>query len=230
MKEKLEENIRNCKDIKSKIVLIKNYLDIVEEDEVNVSLTIEDFINSKNELYDKDILNLITEEDIMDNIDSINLNKITELKDLSYDFILKNKDFISFDRVSLSNYIKLSIEEIKTLVDYVDWDMISLIPLNIDMIREFKDNLNWGYVSTNYIFEEDELFEFINLINWEYGRFVQKTDNLPNSILDDINNMKELDKVKLLEVISRYSELSLKDKSHLKLSKILEKAIKDFKD
>jgi hypothetical protein len=79
------------------------------------------------------------------------------------------------------------------------WQQISQTALSDDVIRDFKNKVDWNWVSGNYPLYEDFIREFEEFIDWEE---VSKYQNLSEGFIRDYK-----DKVDW-KWISRYQSLS----------------------
>lgn len=168
-KNLLEEKIKSCNDLDKKLEWIKTYQDICEDDYDKDIVNIhEDLIKLKGEktLY---VYNL--PYDFIERYkDELSWSLISSTQDLSREFIIKNKDYINFEHLSLKNYFNLEDSDFSKLDESnkVNWSSISMREdLSIDFIRTYKDKLNWSYLSINSDFTEDQMVEFKDYIDWE---------------------------------------------------------------
>lgn len=136
-----EEAILDCTDLLDKEVIKQGFT--ISEDFINKALHLEYF----------------TLEDIGD----LNMNTYSGF---SSDFISKYKEYINWTRMIL--YISTQSDSFENYIDIIDdrelWKAISANDLSIDFIREYKDKLDWQYLSMVKIFTEDEKLEFSNYI------------------------------------------------------------------
>ena len=136
-----EETILDCIDILDKEVIIQG---------LNFS---EDFINKAIEV------------EYFDYEDIYKLS-MTTYSNLSDEFINKYKENINWDRMIL--YISTQSDSFenhtKVIEDKNLWSVISANDLSIDFIRQWKDKLDWSYLSMVKYFTDDEKLEFANYI------------------------------------------------------------------
>ena len=88
------------------------------------------------------------------------------------------------DWKGISNNQKLSFNFIKQYKNKLDWEKLCLnkkIELNIKLIREFQDIIDWNYISKNknYIskfkkLDEKFIIEFQDKLNWFYILCINK--------------------------------------------------------
>jgi len=136
-----EETILECIDILDKEVIIQglNFL----EDFVNKAIEVEYFDY-------EDIYKL----------------SMTTYSNLSDEFINKYKENINWDRMIL--YISTQSDSFdnhtKVIEDKNLWSVISANDLSIDFIRQWKDKLDWSYLSMVKYFTDDQKLEFANYI------------------------------------------------------------------
>ena len=81
------------------------------------------------------------------------------------------KYFKNFNNISIKNNKPLNIERIfseeliKEFKDDIDWEYISInIPLSEEFIRKFKDKVSWNYICIYHMLSEDFIREFKNNI------------------------------------------------------------------
>jgi hypothetical protein len=136
-----EETILECTDILDKEVIIQGLN--FSEDFVNKAIGVEYF-------DDEDIYKL----------------SMTTYSKLSDEFINKYKENINWDRMIL--YISTQSDSFdnhtKVIEDKNLWSVISANDLSIDFIRQWKDKLDWSYLSMVKYITDDEKLEFANYI------------------------------------------------------------------
>jgi hypothetical protein len=136
-----EDTILECTDILDKEVIIQGLN--FSEDFVNKAIGVEYF-------DDEDIYKL----------------SMTTYSKLSDEFINKYKENINWDRMIL--YISTQSDSFdnhtKVIEDKNLWSVISANDLSIDFIRQWKDKLDWSYLSMVKYFTDDEKLEFANYI------------------------------------------------------------------
>ena len=142
---------------------------------VNYELT-EDVILECSDLLDKEVLiqGLDFSEDFLKkaieleyfDIDDIKELTMTTYSNLSDEFITKYKESINWDRMIL--YISTQSDTFdnhtKVIEDRNLWSFISANDLSIDFIRQWKDKLDWSYLSIVKLFTDDEKEEFSDYI------------------------------------------------------------------
>ena len=136
----------------------------------------EDFIFENKERFDKEAVIISTnlsenfikkslESKWFEDIDIKELNMQT-YSNLSEKFIFKYKDFINWTRMIL--YISTQSDTfddyIKIIEDNDLWSLISANDLPIDFIRDYKDKLDWNFLSIVKFFSDDEMLEFSDYI------------------------------------------------------------------
>lgn len=136
-----EDVILECSDVLNKNVLIQG---------LNFS---EDFISKA---IDIDYFNV---DDIYD-------LSMTTYSNLSSSFILKYKEHINWNRMIL--YISTQSNSFDEHVDIINdkdlWQVISANDLPLDFIRQWKDKLDWSYLSMVKCFTDEEKEEFSDYI------------------------------------------------------------------
>ena len=142
---------------------------------VNYELT-EDVILECSDLLDKEVLiqGLDFSEDFLNKaieqeyfeIGDIKELTMTTYSNLSDEFITKYKESINWDRIIL--YISTQSDTFdnhtKVIEDRNLWSFISANDLSIDFIRQWKDKLDWSYLSIVKLFTDDEKEEFSDYI------------------------------------------------------------------
>ena len=159
----------------------------------------ESFILENKELFDKKIvigsLNL-SENFITESLES-NYFLIEDLKDLSMTtYAQLSKSFLKLYADSLNwnkimTYL-LSSEQIKDINKYLHviekydlWSCISISgDLPIEFIREYKDKLDWKYLSMTQNFTPDDTIEFIDYIVDVRSEPANENDKLFNIDVD----------------------------------------------
>ena len=141
----------------------------------NYELT-EDTILECSDILDKNILlqGLNFSEEFITKaieIEYLDINDIYELgmttySNLSDDFISTYKENINWDRMIL--YISTQSDSFdnhtKVIEDKNLWSVISANDLSIDFIRQWKDKLDWSYLSMVKCFTDEEKEEFSDYI------------------------------------------------------------------
>jgi len=135
-----EDLILECTDILDKNPIIQG-----------VSLS-EDFINKSIE----------SEYFISDDIYEFNMTTYSNLSE----FIIKYKENINWDRMML--YISTQSDSFENHTDIIEsknlWKVISANDLSIEFIRQWKDKLDWSYLSMVKRFTDEEKEEFSDYI------------------------------------------------------------------
>jgi hypothetical protein len=176
---------------------------------VNYELT-EDVILECSDLLDKEVLiqGLDFSEDFLNKaieqeyfeIGDIKELTMTTYSNLSDEFITKYKESINWDRMIL--YISTQSDTFdnhtKVIEDRNLWSFISANDLSIDFIRQWKDKLDWSYLSIVKLFTDDEKEEFsdyiITPVKQEiYGDLINSddfkvTDKMTEEELEDLIN------------------------------------------
>lgn len=136
-----EDTILECTDLLDKEVLIQG-------------------LNFSEEFVTKAI-----EKEYLDAEDITELS-MTTYSNLSDEFITKYKENINWDRMIL--YISTQSDKFdnhtKVIEDKNLWSVISANDLSIDFIRQWKDKLDWSYLSMVKCFTDEEKEEFSNYI------------------------------------------------------------------
>jgi hypothetical protein len=175
-----EDIILECADILDKEVLIQG---------LNFS---EEFINEaikKEYLINDDIYEL----------------SMTTYSNLSDEFINKYKENINWDRMIL--YISTQSDSFESHTKVIEdkdlWSVISANDLSIDFIRQWKDKLDWSYLSMVKCFTYDEKLEFADYIMTPVQKEISEefinTDDLKFS-----DKMSEEELENLIEEISKH--------------------------
>jgi hypothetical protein len=181
---------------------------------INYELT-EDTILECSDLLDKEVLiqGLNFSEDFITKaieIEYLGINDIYELgmttySNLSDDFISTYKENINWDRMIL--YISTQSDTFdkhtKVIEDKNLWSIISANDLSIDFIRQWKDKLDWSYLSMVKCFTDDEKSEFSDYIMTPVQKEISEefinTDDLKFS-----DKMSEEELENLIEEISKH--------------------------
>ena len=178
----------------------------------NYELT-EDTILECSDLLDKNILlqGLNFSEEFITKaieIEYLDINDIYELgmttySNLSDDFISTYKENINWDRMIL--YISTQSDSFdnhtKVIEDKNLWSVISANDLSIDFIRQWKNKLDWSYLSMVKCFTDEEKEEFVDYI------LTPVQQELPGDIIDT-NSFKVTDKMSEEELENLIEEIS----------------------
>jgi hypothetical protein len=136
----------------------------------------EDIILECTDLLDKEVLiqglnfseefiNKAIEVEYLDTEDIYELS-MTTYSNLSDEFISEYKENINWDRMIL--YISTQSNSFdnhtKVIEDKDLWSVISANDLSIDFIRQWKDKLDWSYLSMVKCFTDEEKAEFSDYI------------------------------------------------------------------
>ncbi len=182
---------------------------------INYELT-EDTILECSDLLDKEVLiqGLNFSEDFITKaieIKYLGINDIYELgmttySNLSDDFISTYKENINWDRMILyiSTQSDSSFDNHTKVIDDKDlWSIISANDLSIDFIRQWKDKLDWSYLSMVKCFTDEEKLEFTDYI------MIPVQQELPGDLIntDDLkftDKMSDDELENLIEEISKH--------------------------
>jgi hypothetical protein len=179
---------------------------------INYELT-EDTILECSDLLDKEVLiqGLNFSEDFIRKaieIEYLDINDIYELgmttySNLSDDFISTYKENINWDRMIL--YISTQSDSFdnhtKVIEDKNLWSVISANDLSIDFIRQWKNKLDWSYLSMVKCFTDEEKLEFDDYI------LTPVQQELPGDLID-IDSLKVTDKMSEEELENLIEEIS----------------------
>lgn len=178
----------------------------------NYELT-EDTILECADLLDKNILlqGLNFSEEFITKaieIEYLDINDIYELgmttySNLSDDFISTYKENINWDRMIL--YISTQSDSFdnhtKVIEDKNLWSVISANDLSIDFIRQWKNKLDWSYLSMVKCFTDEEKLEFADYI------LTPVQQELPADLIDT-DSFKVTDKMSEEELENLIEEIS----------------------
>ena len=178
----------------------------------NYELT-EDTILECADLLDKNILlqGLNFSEEFITKaieIEYLDINDIYELgmttySNLSDDFISTYKENINWDRMIL--YISTQSDSFdnhtKVIEDKNLWSVISANDLSIDFIRQWKNKLDWSYLSMVKCFTDEEKEEFVDYI------LTPVQQELPGDLIDT-DSFKVTDKMSEEELENLIEEIS----------------------
>jgi hypothetical protein len=179
---------------------------------INYELT-EDTILECTDLLDKNVLlqGLNFSEDFINKaieVEYLNVEDIYELgmktySNLSDEFISKHKENINWDRMIL--YISTQSDSFdkhtKVIEDKDLWSIISANDLSIDFIRQWKDKLDWSYLSMVKSFTDEEKLEFDNYI------MTPVQQELPGDLINT-DDLKVTDKMSDEELENLIEEIS----------------------
>ena len=178
----------------------------------NYSLT-EDVIFDSFDLLDKEVIfqgvtlsekfirkSLETGNIYMSDIENLNMGTYANF---SKEFISEFGEFINWNRMIL--YISTQSDSFENYINIIDennlWSYISANDLNIDFIRDYKDKLDWKYLSMVKCFTDEEKEEFSNYLiipeSVESGEFID------NSQFEFVKNMTDEELEKLIEEINK---------------------------
>ena len=178
----------------------------------NYELT-EDTILECSDLLDKEVLiqGLNFSEEFITKaieIEYLDINDIYELgmttySNLSDDFISTYKENINWDRMIL--YISTQSDSFdnhtKVIEDKNLWSVISANDLSIDFIRQWKNKLDWSYLSMVKCFTDEEKLEFADYI------LTPVQQELPGDLIDT-DSFKVTDKMSEEELENLIEEIS----------------------
>ena len=178
----------------------------------NYELT-EDTILECSDILDKNILlqGLNFSEEFITKaieIEYLDINDIYELgmttySNLSDDFISTYKENINWDRMIL--YISTQSDSFdnhtKVIEDKNLWSVISANDLSIDFIRQWKNKLDWSYLSMVKCFTDEEKEEFVDYI------LTPVQQELPGDLIDT-DSFKVTDKMSEEELENLIEEIS----------------------
>lgn len=128
--------------------------------------------------------------------DIIDVNMITYSK-LSKEFLLKYKENINWGR--MITYITTQSDSFDEYISILEennlWHLISANDLPIDFIREWKDKLDWKYLSMVKYFTDEELKEFSDYVIISEEIVPDPVDRKPFSIgFNPVFDSEELEK------------------------------------
>lgn len=145
--------------------------DIVNEYELNEDVILEctDFLDKQVLIqglnFSEDFINKAIEINYLNTEDIYELS-MTTYSNLSDEFLSKYKENINWNRMIL--YISTQSDSFekhtKVIEDKDLWSVISANDLSIDFIRQWKDKLDWSYLSMVKCFTDDEKKEFVDYI------------------------------------------------------------------
>ena len=178
----------------------------------NYELT-EDTILECADLLDKNVLlqGLNFSEEFITKaieIEYLDINDIYELdmttySNLSDDFISTYKENINWNRMIL--YISTQSDSFdnhtKVIEDKNLWSVISANDLSIDFIRQWKNKLDWSYLSMVKCFTDEEKEEFVDYI------LTPVQQELPGDLIDT-DSFKVTDKMSEEELENLIEEIS----------------------
>ena len=180
----------------------------------NYELT-EDTILECSDILDKNILlqGLNFSEEFITKaieIEYLDINDIYELgmttySNLSDDFISTYKENINWDRMIL--YISTQSDSFdnhtKVIEDKNLWSVISANDLSIDFIRQWKNKLDWSYLSMVKCFTDEEKLEFVDYILTPVQKEISE-DFINTDDLKFSDKMSDEELEKLIEEVSKH--------------------------
>lgn len=190
----------------------------------NYELT-EDTILECSDLLDKEVLiqGLNFSEEFITKaveIEYLDISDIYELgmttySNLSDDFISTYKENINWNRMILyiSTQSNSFDKHTKVIEDKNLWSIISANDLSIDFIRQWKNKLDWSYLSMVKCFTDKEKLEFADYILTPVQQ--ELPEDLVNfDYLKATDKMSEEELENLIEEISKHVEYSIKSEKY----------------
>lgn len=202
------ELIREFKDYVYWTLILKNYQNITIEFikefneyinwsdlSKNLFLTLEVFTEFKNKMY----LALIDK--------TVYKNIISKYVKLHPDFIESNLDNLDFNKI-------ININDSTKIIDINEFIIINdVIDINdVDVLRKFKNELNWNDISNNNHLSIDMIREFKDYINWS---IVLLNLQLSSDIITEFkDSFKEIDWASIVYNISLTIEIITEFKNY----------------
>jgi hypothetical protein len=176
----------------------------------------EDVILDSHDLLDKEVLiqginftenfvEMALEIEYFSTDDLKNLS-MTTYSNLSKKFLHKHREFLNWTKLLI--WVSTQTDSFADYVEIIQennlWDLISANNLPIDFIREYKDKLNWNFLSIIKEFSEEEKLEFTDYII-EKNREVTDDDfKTVSSIIPNFNEDLSVDDIS--ELIDKIQE------------------------
>ncbi len=182
--------------------IIKNY-DLTEDLIVeNFDLLEKDAIIEGLSLSE-DSVRIAIEKEFFTQSDIKNLTMSTYSK-FSEEFISEYSEYINWTRLIM--YISTQSDDFNKYIEIIDennlWSYISANDLPIDFIREYKDKLDWKYLSMVKCFTDEEKEEFVNYILYNVSEEVEG-DFIDKSQFEFVKNMSDEELESLIEEINK---------------------------
>ena len=115
--------------------------------------------------------------------------------------------------------------------NYIPWNSISKKPLSEDFIREFRNDVNWGYISRYQKLSENFMREFQNKVYWCYITIHQKlSEEFIREFEDKVDWVWICFRQKLSEDFIREFQYKVSWVSISKFQKLSENFIREFQD
>lgn len=183
--------------------------DIIKNYDLTENLIVENF-----DLFEKDAIieglslsedsvRIAIEKEFFTNSDIKNLTMSTYSK-FSEEFISEYSEYINWTRLIM--YISTQSDDFNKYIEIIDennlWSYISANDLPIDFIREYKDKLDWKYLSMVKCFTDEEKEEFVNYILYNVSEEVEG-DFIDNSQFGFVKNMSDEELESLIEEINK---------------------------
>lgn len=174
----------------------------------------EEVILDSHELLDKEVIiqGISLSEDFIrkaieieyfDESDIFSLSMST-YANFTADFISKFAEVINWNRMIL--YISTQSDNFDEYIEIIEkdnlWSVISANDLSIDFIRDWKDKLDWRYLSMVKCFTDEEKEEFSGYIMYEQQEEIQG-DFIDKSQFDFVKNMTDEELESLIEEINK---------------------------
>ena len=104
------------------------------------------------------------------------------------------------EKIIKKENLNCSIKEFK---NYVNWDYISYSQkLSLDFIREFKDKVNWHCISHSQKLSEDFILEFKDKVDWDY---IEKYQKITKKDIEEYEEeLKEKEKLQKTRVKNKF--------------------------
>jgi hypothetical protein len=100
---------------------------------------------------------------------------ISSQSDLTLEFLRKHKGKIVWREYCRANKALLTLDFIEEFADYLDWSLISDIPMPEDFIERHRGHVNWAVISEKQELSESFIIRYSFLIHWDKLSFSRKT-------------------------------------------------------
>lgn len=174
----------------------------------------EELILECHDLLDKEVIMCInlSEKFVNDAIEigffceeNIKELTMTTYSKFSEKFIEKYAEYINWQRMIL--YVSTQSDSFDKYIDIIEknnlWSIISANDLDSNFVREWKDKLDWNYLSMVKCFTDEEKEEFVDYIKIPESKEVEG-DFLDKSQFDFVKKMSDEELENLIEEINKH--------------------------
>jgi len=138
-------------------------------------------------------------------VDDIRDLTLTTYSKFSEQFLVEYSQYINWNKMIL--YLSTQSDNFDKYITIIDdnnlWSLISANDLDIEFIRQWKDKLDWKYLSMVKCFTDEEKIEFVEYINIPENSGVEG-DFIDNSQFEFVKNMSDEELENLIEEINKH--------------------------